>query len=139
MTTLPRGWINPIQCIFFSIGSILESGIQGIADVLDSQGIEITSIDPGVASINSVAADSPENEKSAKRQCVLFSAALDSNTLVNVMMALETGYDTFLVSKAIGDVTNADHLRLKNVPARFVEPDDFLKDLQVAIDAEEAV
>jgi len=50
------------------------------------------------------------------------------------MMALETGYDTFLVSKAIGDATNANHLRLKNVPARFVEPDDFLKDLELAIE-----
>jgi len=139
MTTLPRGWINPTQCVFFSIGSTLECDIQGIADILGSQGIEITAIDPSDASISSVATACPENEKNAKRQCVLFSAALDSHTLVNIMMALETGYDTFLVSKAIGDVTNADHLRLKNVPARFVEPDDFLKDLQVAIDAEEAV
>jgi len=109
MAILSRDWISLTECIFFSIGSTLECGIQGIADTLDRHGLEIASIDPGDASISSVAAASPENIKNAKRQCVLFSAALDSHTLVNVMMALETEYDTFVANKAIGDVTDANH------------------------------
>jgi len=66
MAILSRDWISLTECIFFSIGSTLECGIQGIADILSGQGVKITSIDPSVASIISMADVSPVNEKSAK-------------------------------------------------------------------------